>query len=85
IVGSPVRFSQVQLYGLNLEELDCKSVGAVLFWRSVMPSEPDGERRIDLYTLKGGIGLGESGGWFGFGDVVTLKANVTYADWRARA
>lgn len=81
IVGSTVRFLQLHFYGLNYEELDYKSVGAILFWRSAMPSEPDGERRIDLYTQKGGIGLGESSGWFGYGDVVTLKAYVTYADW----
>jgi len=81
IAGSTVRFLQLQLYDLNHEELNSKSVGAILFWQSVSPSEPDGERRIDLYTQKGGIGLGEFGGWFGYGDVVTLKAYVTYEDW----
>jgi hypothetical protein len=80
-VGSPIRISQVQLYGPNLEELDCRSVSAILFWRSIMPNESNGDRRIDLYTQKGGVGQGNPGGWFGFGDVVNLKANVTYADW----
>jgi hypothetical protein len=81
IVGSPVSFLQFLLYNPNLEELDCKSVSAVFFWQSVQPRAPDGERRVDLYTQKGGIGLGESGGWFGYGDLVTLQANVTYANW----
>jgi hypothetical protein len=81
IVGSPVRFLQLQLFNPNHEELDCNSVGAIFFWRSVQPSEPDGERQIDLYTLKGGTGLGAFGGWFGYGDLVTLKAYVAYADW----
>ncbi len=81
IDGSPVRFLQFQLFDANLEELDCKSVSAIFFWQSAQPRTPDGERHVDLYTQKGGVGLGEFGGWFGYGDLVTLQANVTYASW----
>ena len=36
--GRPITFLAHHLYGLNHEELDCKCVGAVLFWQSATPT-----------------------------------------------
>lgn len=78
---SILKLVQIQLYNSHSEVIDHKSVSAIFFWRSLQPKEPDGERSIDLYTQKGGEGLGETSGDFIPGEIVNLSSRVTYADW----
>lgn len=78
---SILKLVQIQLHNPNSELIDHKSVSAIFFWRSIQPKEPDGERSIDLYTQKGGEGLGEPGGDFTPGEIVNLFSYVTYEDW----
>lgn len=79
--GSPISFQQIKLYDQDSEEIDYRHVSAVFFWRSVEPWIPDEYRYEDVYTQKGGEGLGESGGDFCYGELVELEAYVTYNSW----
>ena len=79
--GSPICFQQIRLLDQNSEEIDYRHVSAVFFWRSVEPWNPDEERYVDVYTQKGGEGLGESDGDFCYGEIVVLEAYVTYFGW----
>jgi len=80
-IGSVLKLDQIQLLNRYSESIDYKFVSAVLFWKSIEPALPEGERLIDLYTQKEGEGLGQSGGTFVYGDLVVLTSYVTYGGW----
>jgi hypothetical protein len=79
--GSPIFFQQIKLYDQDSEEIDHVHVSALFFWQSLEPWIPDEYRYEDVYTQKGGEGLGESGGIFCYGEIVVLEAYVTYDGW----
>ena len=80
-VGSTLKLSNIQLLDPDLEPISNTFVSAVFFWKWMQPKAPEGERMIDLYTQKGGEGLGESGGFFEQGEIVEMIARVSYEDW----
>ena len=77
-VSSSLAFEQSLL--LNSESIPIihDSVGAVYFWKSIMP-DPLGEGRlVDLYTQKAGEGPNEPGGEFMVGELVYLISRIAY-------
>jgi len=75
---SPIDLTETLLLDSNLLPIMHDYVGAVYFWESVKYDPPLEGRLIDLYTQRGGQGLGKPGGVFALGETVFLIAHVTY-------
>jgi hypothetical protein len=77
-VSSPLDLQKTLLLNSALTPIAHNSVGAIYFWKSIMPDPPEEGLSLDLYTQKGGEGPNISGGEFIIGEVVYLTSRVTY-------
>lgn len=77
-ISSPINLKQTLLLNSELISITHDTNGAVFFWKSMQRDPPLEGRLLDLYTQKGGEGLGEPGGTFMLGEMLYLISRVTY-------
>lgn len=77
-VSSPLNLQQTMLFSSTLTPIAHDFVGAVYFWKSLLPDPPLEGRLLDLYTQEGGEGPYAPGGEFTILEVVCLTSDVTY-------
>lgn len=75
---SPVELTQILLLDADSHPISHNAIGALFFWKSIVPDPPSEGRVLDLYTQRGGQGSGQSGGVFEIGEDVELISRVTY-------
>jgi hypothetical protein len=66
------------LYGDSMATIVHISMDGLYFFRRVQDDPPSDGRLLDLYTQKGGVTQGASGGVFTVGEMVELGVNLTY-------
>jgi len=77
-LSSPINLQQILLLNSALIPISNDSVGALYFWKSMLPDPPVEGRSLDVYTQKGGEGYDMPGGEFMVGETVHLTSRVKY-------
>lgn len=79
-LSSPINLKQTLLFNSEKNPITHNTVSGVFFWKSIQEDPPQEGGLLDLYTQKGGKGLGEPCGTFMAGEMVYLVSQVTYSN-----
>jgi Cohesin domain len=74
----PVALTQTSLVNSKGMPISHDAIGAVYFWRALEPDPPTEGRILDIFTQRGGVGLGQPDGNYTTQEEVQLISNVTY-------